>query len=255
MKYTVLTLFPELITPWTQEALIGKAVQRGLLEFELRDIREFAETKHRKVDDTPYGGGAGMVMRADVIERALENVQSDAKILLSPSGKPLTQKLAEEFSGLSHIALVCGRYEGIDARSERLFSHEISVGDFVLMGGEAAALCFIEATSRLIPGVIGDAASHQADSFSSGLLDYPEYTRPPEWRGENVPEVLLGGNHAAIARWRRKEALGRTLKRRPDLLKTADLTDLDAMLLLELGVSEAAVLQLGLNLPKPKRKR
>lgn len=229
MKYTVLTLFPQLIKPWTEEALLGRAAKAGLVSFDVRDLREYAGNRHRRVDDTPYGGGAGMVVRVDVAARALADVTPppDETILLTPAGEPLTQRLAEELSAKTHLCLLSGRYEGFDARTEGLVTREVSVGDFVMMGGEVAALALIEATARLLPGVLGDADSHAQDSFTTGLLDYPEYTRPLEFGGVSVPDVLLSGHHAVVARWRREQALLRTLERRPELLERADLTDDD----------------------------
>jgi tRNA (guanine37-N1)-methyltransferase len=219
MKFTVLTLFPALIEPWIREALISRAIERGLLEVEVRDIRDHAHDKHRTVDDTPYGGGAGMVMRVDVVVEAIEAAgAANEVILLTPAGQPLTQALAAQLSQAQHLVLVCGRYEGIDARVEQYVTREVSLGDFVLMGGEVAALALLEATIRLRPGVIGDPRSHQQDSFQTGLLDHPHYTRPPEFRGQAVPEVLLSGNHARIEAWRSQQALERTQRRRPDLL-------------------------------------
>lgn len=228
MKYTILTLFPDLVRPWARESIVQKAVEKGLIEIEIRNIRNYAENKHNTVDDTPYGGGAGMVMRADVVVRALEAAgPADEKILLTPAGQPLTQKLVEELATKSHLVLVCGRYEGVDARVENFATREVSIGDYVLMGGELGALVILEATARLIPGVIKEAESHQQDSFSSGLLDYPQYTRPPEFRGLVVPEILTSGHHAKIAEWRCQQALKRTLERRPDLLKKANLAASD----------------------------
>jgi tRNA (guanine37-N1)-methyltransferase len=255
MKFTVLTLFPQLLAPWVGEAIIGKAVQKGLLEFELRDIRSVTTDKHRTVDDSPYGGGAGMVMRVDVIARALEGIDADEVVMLSPAGARFTQDIALEFSRLKHVVLLCGRYEGFDGRVEKLVTREVSLGDFVMMGGEAAAACIIEATTRLIPGVLGDEDSHRADSFSSGLLDYPEFTRPLEFEGEAVPEILRGGNHAAIAGWRRREALRRTLERRPDLLPLAGLTADDGALLVELGVTPEQLEVWNVPLPPPKKQK
>ncbi len=257
LRFSLLTLFPELLAPFTREALLGKAAQRGLVAFDVTDMREYAGNKHRKVDDTPYGGGAGMVIRADVVERSLASVGTpDEVILLTPAGTPFTQRDAEVLSTKRHIALLCGRYEGFDARVESLVTREYSVGDFVLMGGEAAAACLLEAVARLVPGVLGDADSHRQDSFSSGLLDYPEYTRPPEFRGEAVPEVLAGGNHAAIAGWRRAQALARTLARRPDLLAHAGLTPQDSATLLDLGVTPEQLAAWGAPPPPaPKRRR
>lgn len=239
LTFSFLTLFPELLAPFAGEAIIGKARERGLLDVRLVQLRDFADNRHHKVDDTPYGGGAGMVIRVDVAERALSSLPpADEVILLSPAGQPLTQALAEELSGKTHLVFLCGRYEGFDARTEGLVTRELSVGDFVMMGGEAAAACVLEAVARLRPGVLGDPQSHRADSFSSGLLDYPEYTRPPEWRGEEVPEVLRGGNHGAVAVWRRSQALRRTLERRPELLASAPLTPQDSATLLDLGATE-----------------
>ena len=228
MKYTVLTLFPQLIRPWTEEALLGRAVKAGLLTFDLRDLRDYAGNRHRRVDDTPYGGGAGMVIRVDVAARALAEVNApDEIILLSPAGEPLTQRLTEQLAQKNHLCLLSGRYEGFDARTEALVTREVSVGDFVMMGGEVAALALIEATARLLPGVLGDAESHAQDSFTTGLLDYPEYTRPLSYEDVSVPEVLLSGHHAYITKWRREQALQRTLARRPELLEQAELSDED----------------------------
>ncbi|GIW31899.1 MAG: tRNA (guanine-N(1)-)-methyltransferase [Meiothermus sp.] len=234
MKYTILTLFPDLVRPWTEESIIQKAIQKGLIEVDIRDIRAYTEDKHKTVDDTPYGGGAGMVMRVDVVVRAIEAAgPADEVILLTPAGRPLTQPLVEELAGKSHLVLVCGRYEGIDARVEHFVTREISIGDYVLMGGELGALVILEATARLLPGVIKEAESHRQDSFTTGLLDYPHYTRPPVFRGLAVPEILTSGHHAKIAEWRRKQALKRTKARRPDLLERAELTPKDLVWLEE----------------------
>lgn len=234
MKYSILTLFPELVRPWTRESIIDKAIKKGLIEVDVCDIRDQTTDKHKTADDTPYGGGAGMVMRVDVVVKAIEAAgPADEVILLSPAGKPLTQSLAEELARKEHLVLVCGRYEGIDARVEPFVTREVSIGDYVLMGGELGALVLLEATARLIPGVIKEAESHQQDSFSSGLLDYPHYTRPPEFRGMAVPEILTSGHHAKIAEWRRKQALKRTKARRPDLLDGAELTPKDMVWLEE----------------------
>ena len=228
MKYTVLTLFPHLIRPWTEEALLGRAAQAGLVSFDLRDLRAYSGNRHRRVDDTPYGGGAGMVIRVDVAARALADVPTpDETILLTPAGEPLTQPLVEYLATKRHLCLLSGRYEGFDARTEALVTREVSVGDFVMMGGEVAALALIEATARLLPGVLGDAESHAQDSFTTGLLDYPEYTRPLAYEGAGVPEVLLSGHHAKVTTWRREQALLRTLQRRPGLLERAELSEQD----------------------------
>lgn len=255
LTFSFLTLFPELLAPFANEAIIGRARGRGLLDVNLVQLRDFADNRHLKVDDTPYGGGAGMVIRVDVAERALASLPpADEVILLTPAGQPFTQAVAEELAGRSHLALLCGRYEGFDARTEALVTRELSVGDFVMMGGEAAAACVLEAVSRLLPGVIGDPESHRADSFSSGVLDYPEYTRPPQWRGQEVPEVLRGGHHGAVALWRREQALRRTLARRPDLLTGAELTPQDTLTLLELGATAEQLRAWNAPAPPPPRR-
>ncbi len=230
MRFTVYTLFDSLIEPYLQEALLGKAIATGRLEVVLRDLRRFAGNRTNRVDDAPYGGGAGMVMRVDVAAKALDELATDTPppdetVLLTPAGEPLTQELVERFAKLEHIALISGRYEGFDARVEELVTRQVSIGDYVLMGGELPALVLIEATARLLPDVLGAAESHRQDSFSSRLLDYPEYTRPPSYRGLDVPEVLLSGHHGRVAEWRRREALLRTFLRRPDLLERAPLTE------------------------------
>ncbi len=254
MKISLLTLFPQLLTPWLNEAILGRAVKNGLLEFDVHDIRNATSDKHRMVDDTPYGGGAGMVLKVDVLENALNVLEpSDEIILLTPAGEKFTQKMAEELSKKQHIVLLCGRYEGFDARVETLVTKQLSLGDFVMMGGEAAALCMVEAVTRLVPGVLGDSDSHEQDSFSSGILDYPEFTRPQVWNSLEVPEILRGGNHSAIATWRRREALRRTLERRPDLIQQAGLSAGDSKLLLELGVTLEQLIDWNLELPPPPK--
>ncbi len=230
MRFTIYTLFPDLILPYLQEALLARALQKGLVQVEVRDLRRFAGNRTGRVDDTPYGGGAGMVMRVDVAGQALEELAHDdpppsETILLSPAGQPLTQALVQELAGLEHVALLAGRYEGFDARTEKLVTREVSIGDYVLMGGELPALVILEAVTRLLPGALGDADSHVQESFSAGLLDYPEFTRPAEYEGLEVPEVLLSGHHGNVAAWRREQALRRTFERRPELLESAPLTD------------------------------
>jgi tRNA (guanine37-N1)-methyltransferase len=238
MKYTLYTLFPNLITPWLNEALLAKAIERHLINVDVRDLRKHSGNKHNRVDDTPYGGGAGMVIRVDVVAKAIAEVREesavDEVILLSPAGERFTQKIAEELSSKHHLLFLCGRYEGFDARVEKLVTRELSIGDYVLMGGEVAALTIMEATARLIPGVLGDAESYQQDSFTTGLLDYPEYTRPLEFNGESIPEILLSGHHANIETWRRQEALKRTLARRPELLEGLELSEKDKIFLKKL---------------------
>ncbi|WP_309573375.1 tRNA (guanosine(37)-N1)-methyltransferase TrmD [Deinococcus sp.] len=255
LTFSFLTLFPELLAPFAQEAIVGKARARGLLDVNIVDMRDFAGNRHLKVDDTPYGGGAGMVIRADVTGRALASLPpADEVILLTPAGQPFTQAVAEELATRTHLAVLCGRYEGFDARVETLVTRELSIGDFVMMGGEAAAACVLEAVARLVPGVIGDPDSHRADSFSSGLLDYPEYTRPPEWNGLEVPDVLRGGNHAAISAWRRERALERTWRRRPDLLPGATLTPQDTVTLAALGATQAQLVSWQAPVPPSPRR-
>ncbi len=243
MRFTVYTLFPDLVTPYLQEALLARAIREGIAEVEVRDLRRFAGNRTGRVDDAPYGGGAGMVVRVDVAAAAIDEANRDEPppdevVLLSPAGEPLTQDLANRLATKGHICLLSGRYEGFDARVEQLVTREVSIGDFVLMGGELPALCLIEAVTRLLPGALGDAESHQQDSFQTGVLDYPEYTRPPEFRGMGVPDVLLSGHHGNVSRWRRLEALRRTLERRPDLLDGARLSADDELELARLRASQ-----------------
>lgn len=235
MRYSILTLFPGLIRPWLSESLLKKAQERGLIQVEVVDLRAFGLGRHRTVDDTPYGGGAGMVIRPDVAVAALETVlPADEVILLSPAGEPFTQRMAEELAQKEHLVLLSGRYEGFDARVEAFVTRSLTIGDYVLMGGEVAALAVLEATARLVPGVIGDPESHQRDSFVRGLLDHPHYTRPPVFRGLGTPEVLLSGNHLEVDRWRRREALRKTLAVRPELVREARLGPLEALWLAEM---------------------
>jgi len=219
---TVLTLFPDMFPGPLAASLAGKALATGLWQLETRDIRDAATDRHRSVDDTPSGGGAGMVLRADVLARAFDGLgetQGRPRLLMSPRGAPLTQARVAELAQGPGPVIVCGRFEGVDQRviEARNFD-EVSVGDYVLSGGELAAMVLIDACVRLLPGVMGNTTSSQAESFSDGLLEYPQYTRPAEFRGMKVPEVLLSGNHAEIARWRGEQAKLRTTERRPDLL-------------------------------------
>mgnify|MGYP001770938934 FL=1 len=235
MRYTILTLFPSLIRPWLSESLLEKALEKGLIEVRIKDLREFAKDKHRTVDDAPYGGGPGMVIKPEVAVEAIEwALPADEVILLSPAGEVFTQEMARALARKSHLVLLSGRYEGFDARVERFVSRVVSIGDYVLMGGEAAALVLLEATARLVPGGIGDERSHEEDSFSRGLLDFPQYTRPSVFRGLEVPRVLLSGNHRAIERFRREEALRKTLLLRPELLAKAHLGQEEVAFLAEL---------------------
>ncbi len=225
MRIDVVTIFPGYLAPLS-ESLLGKARERGLVEVAVHDLRDWTHDVHRTVDDTPFGGGPGMVMRPEPWGLALDAVAPDGARLVvpTPSGRPFTQALAAEFAAEAHLVFACGRYEGIDYRviehaRTRMVVDEVSLGDYVLAGGEVAVLVIVEAVTRLLPGVMGNARSHAEDSFSDGLLEGPAYTRPEEWRGLRVPDVLLSGHHGHIARWRRDEGLRRTAERRPDLLE------------------------------------
>jgi tRNA (guanine37-N1)-methyltransferase len=236
MRIDVVTIFPELFDLPLRTSIIGRAAEQGIVSFAIHDLREHGLGKHRSVDDYPYGGGAGMVMRPEPLFAALEPLRGAGAhvILLDPVGERLTDALARELATLPHLALVSGRYEGIDERVRTLVDREISIGDYVLTGGELPALVLIDAVVRLLPGAIQEA-SHESDSFATGLLEHPQYTRPEEFRGLRVPDVLLSGHHGEVDRWRRREALRRTLERRPDLLESASLTDADRSILDELG--------------------
>lgn len=228
MRFDVFSLFPNLITPYFAESILQRALAAGLVEIAVHDIREWAEGKHHVTDEPPYGGGGGMVMKAPPIFAAVEAVLGDPPacpvIFLTPQGRPFTQRVAEELAQHARLGLLCGRYEGVDERvREHLVTDQISLGDFVLTGGELPALAVIDALSRLIPGVLGDPDGAADDSHATGLLEYPHYTRPPEFRGWGVPPVLLSGNHAEIQRWRREQSVLRTLRQRPDMLANAPL--------------------------------
>lgn len=224
----VVTLFPELFEVPLRTSVIGRAVERGILSVSVHDLRAHGMGRHRTVDDYPYGGGAGMVMRPEPLFAAVEPLRAPGTpvILLDPAGERLTDRLARELAAARRLVLVCGRYEGIDERARALVDREVSIGDYVLTGGELPALVLIDAVVRLVPGVI-EAESHERDSFADGLLEGPQYTRPERFRDESVPAVLLSGHHGEVARWRRVEALRRTLRRRPDLLGMAELSDQD----------------------------
>ena len=218
-RATVLTLFPQMFPGTLAHSLAGTALSAGVWSLETRDIRDSADNKHRRVDDTPFGGGAGMVMRPDVVDAALTAVSDGRPVVyLTPRGKPFSQADAQRFASAEGVVLLCGRYEGIDQRViEARGAEEISVGDFVLSGGELPAMLLLDASVRLLPGVMGAAESATEESFAGGLLEYPHYTRPADWQGRAVPPVLLSGNHAAIATWRRNQAEEITRSRRPDL--------------------------------------
>jgi tRNA (guanine37-N1)-methyltransferase len=246
MQFEVFTLLPEVFPRYLESSILQRARQRGLIEVRVHNIRDYTHDRHHTTDDTPYGGGGGMVMKPEPVFEAVESVlgisshpaqpvpfdQTQGKhvpvILLTPQGRAFTQRVAEELSRHERVALLCGRYEGVDERiREHLVSDEISVGDYVLTGGELPALILIDAVSRLIPGVLGDPTGAEDDSHSMGLLAYPHYTRPPEFRGWQVPEVLLSGDHGKIEKWRREQALIRTFNKRPDMIEKAELSEKD----------------------------
>ena len=232
MTFDIITIFPEYFSSPLREGVVGKAIEAGLVGVRPVSLRNFTSDRHRTTDDRPYGGGAGMVMTPEPLTRAISALREERGsarvILLSPRGKVFSHEMAEELARLSHVILVCGRYEGIDERViEKMVDQELSLGDYVLSGGEPAALVVIDAVSRLVPGVLGCEDSASTDSFADGLLEHPHYTRPREFMGLSVPEVLLSGDHEKIARWRRQESLRLTLERRPDLLETAELDEND----------------------------
>jgi tRNA (guanine37-N1)-methyltransferase len=235
LRVDVVTLFPELFDLPLRTSVIGRAMERGVVEVIAHDLREHGLGRHRSVDDYPYGGGAGMVLRPEPLQAAVQPLRDAGAhvILLDPAGERLTDALARELATLGHLALVCGRYEGIDERARSLADREVSIGDYVLTGGEVPALVLIDAVARLVPGVI-EEASTASDSFAAGLLEHPHYTRPEAFQGQEVPPVLLSGHHGEVDRWRRRESLRRTLERRPDLLERAPLSDDDRRILDEL---------------------
>lgn len=237
MDLSVVSIFPEIFHAYLNKGIVGKAQKKGIINVDVLDLRDFTRDRHRTVDDVPYGGGPGMVMKPEPFEEAVQYIKANGAetltIMVTPGGEPFDQRTAERLSEETRrLLFLCGRYEGIDERVREAFVDEdISVGDYVLTGGELPALVIIDAVVRLLPGVVGDEASLKEESFSWGILDYPHYTRPPEWRGLRVPEVLLSGNHREIERFRRKEALRRTLKRRPDLLEKVPLSEEDRKLI------------------------
>ncbi len=233
MHFDIFTLFPGLFAGAFTESIVKRARQAGLVRIDLHNIRDYASGRHQVTDDTPYGGGGGMIMKPEPIFAAVEAVLGDSIdrvpiLVLTPKGRPFTQRVARELSHHPRLALICGRYEGIDERvHQHLATDEISIGDYVLAGGEVPAMVVVEAVTRLIPGVLGDPSATFEDSHAEGLLEYPQYTRPPVFRGQAVPPVLLSGHHADIVRWRRQESLRQTWMRRPDLLQQISLTDED----------------------------
>jgi tRNA (guanine37-N1)-methyltransferase len=238
LRVAILTLFPRMVEGPLCESILGKAREKGLLETRIVDIRDFAAGKHRVTDDVPYGGGAGMVMKPEPLVSAIESARAELKsarvILLCPQGARFDQAKAEELSRSEELILVCGRYEGVDERVRDHVDEELSIGDFVLTGGEFAALAVVDAVARLVPGVLGNEESPRTESFTGGpILEGPQYTRPPEFRGHSVPPALVSGDHARIARWRRRQALVRTRERRPDLFARLSLSKEDEKLLAE----------------------
>jgi len=239
MQFDVFTLFPEIFPSYLESSILQRARQRGLIDVRVHNIRDFTHDKHHTTDDVPYGGGGGMVLKPEPVFEAVESISGQGTghpiILLTPQGRVFNQTMAQDLSRHEMITLICGRYEGVDERIRaHLVTDEISIGDYVLTGGELPALILMDAIARLLPGVLGDPDGAADDSHASGLLEYPHYTRPAEYRGEGVPEVLLSGDHAKIAKWRREQSLARTLARRPDLLDKADLNEQDRKYLNEL---------------------
>jgi tRNA (guanine37-N1)-methyltransferase len=242
MRIDVVTIFPAMFGAPLAEGVVARAIAGGIIDLRVRDLRDFTTDRHRTVDDVPFGGGPGMVLKPEPMFAGVDRIREERGepstiVLTSPDGERLTHDVARRLSGLEHIVILCGRYEGVDERVRaHLATEEISIGDYVLSGGELPALVILDAVARLLPGVVGDEASVSGDSFAQGLLDFPQFTRPAEFRGHAVPPVLLSGHHREIERWRRREALARTLERRPDLLKErrAPLDPDDAALLEEL---------------------
>jgi tRNA (guanine37-N1)-methyltransferase len=233
MKFDIVTIFPRMFDQPLAEGVVARGVEAGFIDLKVHDLRDFTSDRHRVVDDVPYGGGPGMVMKPEPFFRAAAHIsgtrgEAKAVLLTSPQGRQLTQADAARLAGIEHVVILCGRYEGIDDRvRQQLATEEVSIGDYVLSGGELAALVIVDVVSRLVPGVVGDQRSVEADSFSRGLLDYPHYTRPAEFQGLMVPEVLLSGHHLEIARWRAREAVRRTMALRPELLADAALDELE----------------------------
>jgi tRNA (guanine37-N1)-methyltransferase len=246
MKFDILTLFPGMFTGPFDESIIRRGREKQLIDISLHNIRDYATDRHQTADDTPYGGGAGMVMKIEPMAACIEAVKArrpaSTVVMTSPQGRRLTHKVAAELAEHSGLIIICGRYEGIDERVRELFvDDDISLGDYVLSGGEIAAMVIVDAVTRLVPGVLGSGESAESDSFCDGLLEYPQYTRPPEFRGLKVPEVLLSGNHDLIRKWRRRESLRKTRELRPDLLAELEPTTEDRKLLAELEREDGAI--------------
>jgi tRNA (guanine37-N1)-methyltransferase len=247
MRFDIVTIFPRMIEAAVADGVLAKAIQRELLTVRARDLREFTDDRHRSVDDVPYGGGPGMVLKAEPLFRAVEAIEREsgtpqAVVLVSPHGRQFSQSEAARIVTLDHVVILCGRYEGIDDRvRENLATEELSIGDYVVSGGELPALVIVDAVARLIPGVVGDEDSVAGDSFARGLLDYPHFTRPAEFRDLKVPEVLVSGHHAEIRKWRKRQALELTLMRRPELLAEAELDVEEQEILRELMETKKGV--------------
>ena len=239
MTFDIVTIFPRMVEAGLAEGVVGRGRERGLLDVTVHNLRDFTSDRHHVVDDVPFGGGPGMVLKPEPMFVAVETIrerrgQLDAVVMTSPAGRPFAQEEAKRLAGCGHVVILCGRYEGVDERvRDTLATDEISIGDYVLSGGEIPALVIVDAVARLVPGVVGDEQSVEADSFTRGLLDYPHYTRPAEFRGLRVPDVLLSGHHGEIRRWRRQTAIARTVERRPDLLVGAELDDEERRMLRE----------------------
>lgn len=246
MRIDILSLFPDMFQATLGESIVGKAQDNGFLDIKVTDFRDYTDNKHNRVDDTPFGGGAGMLLQAQPIFDAMAAIDEETKdrypkgrvILMDSAGRRFDQDYAQELSQEEHLTFICGHYEGYDERIRSLVTDEASLGDYVLTGGELAAMVMIDATVRFVPGVLGNMSSPMGDSFSNGLLEYPQYTRPADFRGMKVPEVLTSGNHQKIKEWRQREALRRTLERRPDLLKTAKLTREQQLMLEDLKLDQ-----------------
>jgi tRNA (guanine37-N1)-methyltransferase len=240
LKFDIVTIFPKMVQAPLAEGIVGRAIARGLLDVTVHDLRDFTTDRHRVVDDVPFGGGPGMVLKPEPLFRAVKKIREDrgapgAVVLTSPDGPKLTQQVAERLRGLAHVVILCGRYEGVDDRvRQHLATEELSIGDYVLSGGELPALVIVDAVARLVPGVVGDEQSVARDTFADGLLDFPQFTRPAEYDGYGVPATLLSGHHREIERWRRRAALARTFERRPELLDHAALDDEDRAFLRDL---------------------